>query len=191
MRVGYARVSTLDQDMASQLERLSDCDRVFSEKMSGGLKTRPQLAACLEFVREGDTLVATRLDRLGRSVEHLCAIWDGLQRKGVQLVILDQQIDTSTSTGKLLFHLLAAIAEFELSVRTEALHAGLAHARAMGKQMGRSPRLSEEAQAEARRQVDEGVRASIVARRFQISKETLYRYLRRSAGVASTPTNCS
>jgi DNA invertase Pin-like site-specific DNA recombinase len=103
MRVGYARVSTTEQNIEAQLERLSDCEKIFSEKKRGSLVECPELAACLEYVRQGDTLVVTRLDRLARSVTHLCAIADTLRRKNVCLVVLDQAIDTSTPTGKLLF----------------------------------------------------------------------------------------
>src|ERR1035437_3560448 len=116
MRVGYARVSTTEQSIEAQLERLGDCERIFSEKLSGKKDDRPQLAAALEFVRQGDALVATRLDRLARSVAHLCSMADELKRKGVELVILDQAIDTSTPAGKFLFHILGAVAELQLNL---------------------------------------------------------------------------
>ena len=97
--MGYARVSTTEQSIEAQLERLADCERVFQEKLSGAKTDRPELQRALEFVREGDVLVATRLDRLARSVAHLCQIAETLRRKGVELTILDQAIDTSTPGG--------------------------------------------------------------------------------------------
>src|ERR1035437_11178837 len=136
MRVGYARVSATEQSIEAQLERLGDCERIFSEKLSGKRDDRPQLTAALEFVREGDQLVATRLDRLARSVSHLCSIAEQLRTKQVELVILDQQIDTATPAGKFLFHMLAAVAEFQLGLYLEAHRAGRARAQAAGKHCG-------------------------------------------------------
>lgn len=187
MRVGYARVSTPDQKMEAQLERLGDCERVFSEKDSGGKVAREQLARCLEYVREGDTLVATRLDRLARSVEHLCAIAATLEQKGVALEILDQAIDTSTATGRLTFHILGAIAEFERSIRLEAQRAGMAHARAKGTHMGRAPKLTVEEQEQLCQSYALGMRASALARRYRVDKRTVYRYLERAIPPLSVP----
>jgi hypothetical protein len=105
-RIGYARVSSVGQSLAVQLDQLSACDKIYQEKQSGAGGKRPSLAACLEYVRDGDALVVTRLDRLARSTLHLCQIAAELQRKGVDLQVVDQQIDTHTSTGRLLFHML-------------------------------------------------------------------------------------
>ena len=106
--VGYARVSSVGQSLEVQLEKLKQCDKIYQEKHSGSSGKRPRLDACLEYVREGDTLVVTRLDRLARSTLHLCQIAEELQRKRVQLQVLDQQIDTNDATGRLLFHMLGA-----------------------------------------------------------------------------------
>jgi len=176
MRVGYARVSTNEQPIENQIERLQ-CERVFAEKQSGSLASRPQLAAALEYVREGDTLVATRLDRLARSVAHLCAIADTLNRKHVALQILDQAIDTTTATGQLLFHMLAAIAEFELSIRKDQQRAGIALARAKGKQLGRAPRLTGTDKQQLLEDWESGLRVCDLSRRYRISRRTVYRYL--------------
>jgi DNA invertase Pin-like site-specific DNA recombinase len=178
VRVGYARVSTTEQSLESQLERLSHCGRVFSEKWSGAKQDRKQLEDCLAYVREGDTLVVTRLDRLARSVSHLCAIADTLSRKGVSLVVLDQAIDTTTPTGKLLFHMLAAIAEFELGIRKEAQRAGMAHARATGKVTGRPTALDEAERRHIAALIREGFGVGLVARKYNISKSTVRRYAR-------------
>lgn len=177
MRVGYARVSTADQPIEAQLARLADCDKVFNEKLSGANQARGQLLACLEYVREGDTLVVTRLDRLARSVSHLCHIAEQLERKNVALVVLDQAIDTTTPTGRFLFHMLAAVAEFELSIRKEAQRAGIAHARAAGKATGRAPRLNTHEQVQVALDFAHGMRAEALARRWRISKKTVYRYV--------------
>jgi DNA invertase Pin-like site-specific DNA recombinase len=133
-RVGYARVSSVGQSLEVQLDKLAHCacDKTYQEKKSGsgdGGK-RPGLEACLEYVREGDTLLVTRLDRLARSTLHLCQIAAELQRKGVELQVLDQQIDTATSTGRLLFHMLGAIAQFETEIRAERQRDGIEHAKA-------------------------------------------------------------
>ena len=177
MRVGYARVSTTEQSIEAQLERLADCERVFQEKLSGAKTDRPELQRALEFVREGDVLVATRLDRLARSVAHLCQIAETLRRKGVELTILDQAIDTSTPTGKFLFHMLAAVAEFELTIRLEASRAGMAHARASGKHCGRPYKVDAsliEHIADLRK---EGLGATAIARRVRLNRSTVYRVL--------------
>ena len=180
MRVGYARVSTNEQPIENQIERLA-CEKVFAEKQSGSLASRPQLAAALEFVRDGDTLVCTRLDRLARSVSHLCEIAETLRRKDVALQVLDQAIDTSTATGQLLFHMLAAIAEFELSIRKDQQRAGIALARAKGKQLGRAPRLNVAEIAELVGSYQAGHRVCELARRYRISRRTVYRYLQEAS----------
>ena len=177
MRVGYARVSTTEQSIDAQLERLADCEKVFHEKLSGKRDDRPELARALEFVREGDTLVATRLDRLARSVSHLCAISETLRAKHVELAILDQAIDTSTPAGQFLFHMLAAVAEFELSIRKEAQRAGIAHARAAGTHMGRPYKLDTSLIEHIIDLHDEGLGATAIARRVRLHRSTVYRVL--------------
>ena len=177
MRIGYGRVSSTDQHIDAQLERLSDCEKVFYDKLSGAKTDRPELAAALEFVRTGDVLVCTRLDRLARSVGHLCSIAETLARKGVALQVLDQAIDTSTPTGKLLFHMLAAIAEFELSIRKEQQRAGIAYAKAAGTRTGRLPALTAADIEQARDWRDAAVAIPTIARRLRVSDRTVRRYL--------------
>ncbi len=175
MRVGYARVSTTEQSIDAQLERLADCEKVFHEKLSGTKDDRPELARALEFVREGDQLVATRLDRLARSVAHLCTIAEALRSKHVELVILDQAIDTSTPAGKFLFHMLAAVAEFELSIRKEAQRAGIAHAQAAGVHTGRPYKLDTAMLYRVCELQAEGLGASAIAKRLRLDRSTVYR----------------
>jgi DNA invertase Pin-like site-specific DNA recombinase len=117
--VGYARVSSVGQSLEVQLEKLKHCDKLYQEKKSGASGRRPQLKACLEYIREGDTLVVTRLDRLARSTLHLCQIAADLERKQVNLQVLDQNINTHSTTGRLLFNMLGAIAQFETEIRAE------------------------------------------------------------------------
>lgn len=186
MRVGYARVSARDQNIDAQIGRLADCERVFSEKESGSKEKRPELYACLTFVREGDTLVVTRLDRLARSVTHLCAITGTLKDKGVALVVLDQAIDTSNAAGRLFFHLVASFAEFELDIRKDAQRAGIAHARAVGKPSGRPVALARADMEEAQRLHTGGTTVGDLAKRFRVSKPTMQRYVRGWRG--SFPT---
>jgi DNA invertase Pin-like site-specific DNA recombinase len=186
MRVGYARVSGADQHIDAQLGRLADCEKVFSEKQSGSASDRPELTLCLEFVREGDSLVCTRLDRLARSTLHLCQIAESLAAKRVALVVLDQQIDTSTPTGKLLFHMLSAIAEFELGIRKEQQRAGIAHARQVGKPTGRPPKLSKNDEEEIERLLALKWSPHYIAMRLRVSRSTVQRYLRRAR--CSEPT---
>ena len=131
--VGYARVSSVGQSLEVQLDKLKGCDKVFQEKRSGRqTETRPELLKALDYVREGDSLVITRLDRMARSVLDLAKIADSLQSKGVALKVLDQSIDTSTSEGKLMFHMLGAFAEFENDIRRERQQDGIAKAQAKG-----------------------------------------------------------
>ncbi len=141
--VGYARTSTADQKagLAAQLRDLkaAGCTKVFREELSSVAATRPQLEAALEWVREGDVLIVTKLDRLARSVADLVAITETLRRKGVGLRILAMNLDTSTPTGKLMVNLLGSIAEFERELMLERQREGIAKAKADGKYQGRQP----------------------------------------------------
>src|SRR5436190_1472288 len=117
--VGYARVSSSGQSLEIQLDKLKTCEKIFQEKASGLDGKRTQLQACIEYVRAGDILVVSRLDRLARSTLHLCQIANDLERKGVNLKVIDQNIDISDATGRLLFNMLGAIAQFETEIRSE------------------------------------------------------------------------
>jgi DNA invertase Pin-like site-specific DNA recombinase len=151
--VGYARVSSVGQSLEVQLDKLKHCDKIYQEKKSGVSGRRPQLETCLEYVREGDTLVVTRLDRLARSMLHLCQIANELKRKEVDLQVLDQNINTSDATGRLLFNMLGAIAQFETEIRAERQMDGLRKAKERGVQFGPDKKLTahQVAELQARR----------------------------------------
>ena len=118
--IGYARVSSVGQSLDVQLDKLKSCNKVYQEKQSAtNTRVRPKLNECIEYVREGDVLVVTRLDRLARSTLDLCKIAETLERKSVQLKVLDQNIDTSDATGRLLFNMLGAISQFETEISVQ------------------------------------------------------------------------
>ncbi len=180
--IGYARVSSVGQSLAVQRERLQQCDKIFEEQRSGATGKRPRLLACLDYVREGDTLVVTRLDRLARSTLHLCQIAEELQRKGVQLQVLDQQLNTSDATGRLLFHMLGAIAQFETELRAERQREGIEHAQARGVVFGRRKILTAPQIAELQERRQQGWTISALMTAYRISKATVYRYLSGTNG---------
>ncbi len=185
--VGYARVSSVGQSLDVQREKLRDCDKVFEEKQSGTTTARPRLKACLEYIREGDTLVITRLDRLARSTLHLCQIADRLKQKGVDLRVLDQNIDTSDATGRLLFNMLGAIAQFETELRSERQMDGILKAKARGVQFGQKPKLTGDQVQELKRRRSDGVLVKDLMREYNLSKASVYRYLRQEQ-PAENPT---
>jgi DNA invertase Pin-like site-specific DNA recombinase len=176
-RIGYARVSSVGQSLESQLDKLMHCDRIYQEKRSGSMLKRPRLDACLEYVREGDTLVVTRLDRLARSTLHLCQIAAELQRKQVHLQVLDQQIDTNDATGRLLFHMLGAIAQFETELRAERQMEGIEKAKARGVVFGRHKSLTRQQIAELQDRRRQGTLIRTLMGDYRIAKATVYRYL--------------
>ena len=177
--IGYARVSSIGQSLEVQLDKLKDCDKVLKEKRSGTQTgNRPELLKALDYVRGGDSLVITRLDRMARSVIDLAKIAEQLKKKGVALKVLDQSIDTSTSEGKLMFHMLGAFAEFENDIRRERQQDGIAKAQANGVRFGRKPVLSDEQQATVRRlRADEGFTIAQLMERFHVGRTTVYRAL--------------
>lgn len=175
--VGYARVSSVGQTLDVQLDKLRACDKVFQQKKSGASGQRPQLAVCLEYVREGDTLVVTRLDRLARSTLHLCQIADELERKGVNLQVLDQSIDTSDATGRLLFNMLGAIAQFETEIRAERQMDGIHKAKERGVRFGQQKKLTTKQIVELQERRGQGALIKTLMKDYNLSKATVYRYL--------------
>lgn len=175
--IGYARVSTDDQDLSLQLDALSAiCATVYSEKVSGSAKARPQLAACLQALRKGDVLVVWRLDRLGRSMAELVAIVGDLASRGVGLRSLTEQIDTSSASGKLIFHFFSAVAEFERQTIRERTNAGLVAARARGRVGGRAPIVTKREKREMLTLHNSNtVSVSDICKRYKISRSTFYR----------------
>ena len=175
--VGYARVSSVGQSLDVQLEKLEHCDKVFQEKKSGTSDKRPRLQECLEYVREGDTLVITRLDRLARSTLHLCQIAAELEQNQVDLKVLDQNINTSDATGRLLFNMLSAISQFETELRTERQIDGIQKAKERGVKFGRQEKLTAHKIAEMRQRRKQGVLIKTLMKDYDLSKATVYRYL--------------
>lgn len=187
MRIGYGRVSTRDQNPDAQRDALTaaGCNQVFVDKASGTLPRRPELdKALLSANRAGDQLVITKLDRLGRSLEHLISLSGDLQVRGVDLVVLDQGIDTSTAVGRMFFQILGAIAEFEHALMSERTVDGLAAARARGRTGGQKPKLTPRQARIARQMYEEtspdGRRRYTVAQiaaEFGVTRPTIYRRL--------------
>ncbi len=179
--VGYARVSTVGQSLDVQLDKLTkaNCNKVFKEKRSGRqAENRPQLQAALEYVRDGDVLVVSRLDRMARSVLDLAKIADLLKKKGVSLRVLDQGLDTSTAEGVLLFNLLGAFAEFEADIRAERQRDGIALAQQKGTKFGRKKALTAAQEERIKRmRAEEGFSIEQLAERFSISRSSVYRAL--------------
>jgi DNA invertase Pin-like site-specific DNA recombinase len=190
-KIGYARVSTHSQKEDSQVDELTaaGCERVYVDKASGKHARRPELDKCLARLGEGDVLVITRLSRAMRSLKHLLTLADELRERGIGLVVLKQQIDTTTPTGRLLFHILGAIDEFQRELIIEGTHEGLQAARARGRNGGRPPSLTREQQRLARRLHREGHTVAEVARMLGTSRPTIYRVLDGSPdpGLALIP----
>lgn len=181
--IGYARVSTWDQTTEPQMAALDEagCLRTFQEKASGTRTDRPQLAAALDFVRSGDTLVVWRLDRLGRSLKHLMEIVTSLEKREVDFRSIHEGIDTTTSTGRLVFHIFGALAEFERDLIVDRTKAGLAAARERGSRPGRKPSLSADQIAMLRAMHAKGDHTvSQIAQVVSVSRATVYRALQGS-----------
>ena len=179
-KVGYARVSSVGQSLDVQREKLTSCDKLFEEKRSGTTDARPQLKECLNYVRDGDQLIVTRIDRLARSTLHLCQIAETLREKGVDLVVLDQNIDTSDATGRLLFNMLGAIGQFETEIRAERQMDGIKKAKDRGVQFGKRPALTREQIIELREKREQGTPIKDLMAEYSLSKATIYRYLNES-----------
>lgn len=178
--VGYARVSSSGQKLQVQLEKLAFCDRVFQEKVSGKTTQRPQLEECLRYLRSGDTLYITKLDRLARSTVDLFNITRQLENENVQLVVIDQKIDTTTPAGKLLFQILAIIAEFENSIRHERQMEGIKQAKKHGTKFGRKSSLTPDDDKRIyhlRNQL--GMTVPDIAKQYGVSIRTIYRSFER------------
>ena len=178
-RIGYARVSTDDQHLDLQRDALmqAGCGVIYEEAASGKSAARPELEQCRKALRAGDTLVVWRLDRLGRSLPDLVHVVNDLEQRGVGFESLTEKIETSSAAGKLIFHVFAALAEFERGLIRERTHAGLAAARARGRVGGRKPKLEEKHVREIKAHLrDPDIQVSEVARRYGISRTTLYKY---------------
>jgi DNA invertase Pin-like site-specific DNA recombinase len=180
MLIGYARISTTDQTLALQQDALTaaGCTKIFTDTASGSRADRPGFAEALSYVRTNDFLVVWRLDRLGRSLAHLIDTVQELQDRGVHFRSLQEQLDTATSGGKLIFHVFGALAEFERDLIRERTMAGLAAARARGRQGGRPRKLGPEKLRQLRTlTADRTSSVRSICHTLGISKATFYRYL--------------
>jgi DNA invertase Pin-like site-specific DNA recombinase len=186
MLFGYARVSTDDQNLDLQRAALNaaGCRQIFEDRISGAARNRPGLTRAIKTCACGDVLIVWRLDRLGRSLPHLIELLTDLAKRGVEFRSLSEAIDTTTATGKLIFHVIGALAEFERGLTLERTRAGLSAAKARGVRLGRPPVMTVDQTKHARRLLDAGENPWAVARGYGVSKSTLYRHLARSeAGV--------
>ena len=191
MKIGYARTSTLDQQAGFQAQiaelKAAGCEKLYQEQVSS-IGDRPQLEAALSFVREGDTFVVTKMDRLARSIMHMGRIIERIEGKGASLQILNLGLDTGTATGKLMLNIMGSIAEFERAMMLERQKEGVAKAKADGKYKGRKPTVQLRA-AEVLALSAQGVGPVEIARRLGIGRTSIYRILvsdsANSAGVGA------
>jgi len=177
MKLGYARISTAEQNASSQRDALkaAGCEKIVVEQMSGSSTNRPKLEKLLGSLKSGDTLCVWKLDRLGRSLPHLIEIVRSLEEKDVGFQSLSENIDTTTAGGRLIFHLMGALAEFERSLIVERTQAGLAAARKRGVRVGRPRALTLAQVRHARKLIDTGEPPVSVARTMGVNRSTLYR----------------
>ena len=183
MLIGYARVSTHDQNLDLQKDALekAGCEKIFVEKASGKSSDRPELERTMEMLRIGDTLVVWRLDRLGRSLKHLIEMVTKLEERKIGFRSLTESIDTTTAGGRLIFHIFGALAEFERNLIQERTQAGLAAARARGRIGGRPPALDDEQRKMAIKLYNSKEHSvGEICRTMGISRPTLYNYLRKA-----------
>ena len=177
MDVGYARVSSYGQSLDVQLEKLKDCEKLFSEKKTGTNDKREQLQLALDFVRDGDVFVITKLDRLCRSTRELLNIIHRLESKNVSLKVLDQSIDTGSATGRLMVSVIGSIAQFENDLRKERQSDGIAMAKSRGVQLGRHFKLNNEQIVEMKQKRLDGVKIKDLMSNYGLSKASVYRLM--------------
>lgn len=184
MKIGYARVSTLQQNLSLQEDSLrqAGCEQIFTDKISSSKKQRPGLDAALSFIRAGDVLVVWRLDRLARSLNDLVQLVALLEKKGAHIEAIDGRINTNTLNGQLVFHIFAALAQFEKGLIQERTKAGLEAARSRGRVGGRKPKLSEDEKKRLQYLMkDPNMMIRDLKKMFGVSKATLYRYTNATA----------
>jgi DNA invertase Pin-like site-specific DNA recombinase len=180
MKIGYARVSTLDQSTEIQIAALKEagCEEIYSENMSGKNRNRPELKALLKSLRKNDTLVTTKIDRLARSLSDLFKISDEIEKKEANLQILEQNFDTGTATGKLIFSVLGALAEFERHLIVNRTTAGLERAKANGKKLGRKRKVKKEDERKMKKLWEAGESWNELAKTFGVSRQSIYNRVR-------------
>jgi len=183
MKIGFMRVSTKHQNWGAQKDFLEEygCEKIFCEKVSGDTDTnqRVELQKCLEFAREGDEIVITKLDRLARSVLHLTKIASDLEKRGIDLIVLQQNIETKTATGKLLFNVLSCISEFELSLRGDRVREGICKAKQNGVKFGAKRKLTDNQIDEMIRLRKDGVLIRELSKKYGVSNDSVYRLMRQ------------
>lgn len=179
MKVGYARVSTKDQNLSLQVEALKKdgCKKIYEDKISGTTKSRKGLDACLDALRSGDTFIVWKLDRLGRSVKNLIAFVGELETNGVHFRSITDNIDTSSPSGKFFFHVMASLAQMERDLIAERTKAGLAAAKKMGRVGGRKRTMTDSKIKAAKKLIESGLTYQEVALNLGVSLPTLYRWL--------------
>lgn len=183
-KIGYARISTTAQNKDLQIDALkkAGCEKIFEDEVTGSKVERKGLDAALAFLRPGDTFVVWKLDRAGRSLKHLIDILTNLQSQGIEFVSLTEQIDTTTAGGKLIFHIMGALAEFERNLIRERTNAGLSAARARGRQGGRPRKLKNGRAALVQKMyADRTHEIDDICETLKISRSTFYRYLREAS----------
>lgn len=183
MLIGYARVSTQDQNFDLQCAALTKagCQKIFEDKTSGSRAERPGLTKALEMLRDGDTLVVWKLDRLGRSVKHLVDVVGELTKQNVHFMSLTDSIDTSTPSGRFFFHVMASLADMERVLTVERTRAGLEVARQLGRKGGRKRQMTDSKIASAKKLLANGIPPRDVAKNLGVSVPTLYRWIPASA----------
>ena len=183
MLIGYARVSTQDQNLDLQIDALTNagCKKIFHEKTSGSRAERPEFSKAREALREGDTLVVWKLDRLGRSVKNLVDLVGELHNQGIQFKSLTDVIDTGTPSGRFFFHVMASLAQMERGLTVERTRAGLETARKLGRKGGRKRRMTDSKIESAKRLLANGMPPRDVALNLRVSIPTLYRWVPASA----------
>lgn len=190
MLIGYARVSTVDQNLALQRDALIEagCEHIYTEQLSGAVTERPELMTALKHARSGDTLIVWKLDRLARSVKQLIGTVEKLRARNIGFRSLTEAIDTTTAQGRLVFHMFSALAEFERSLIRERTQAGLAAARRQGRTGGRPPKLTpDDIEAAKAMLTNPDIGVTQIAHRLNVSTATLYRYIPAARSANSEP----
>ena len=179
INIGYVRVSTIEQDTILQIKALKEfgCDIIYEDKISGAKIDRPELSKALSYLRKGDTLIVWKLDRLGRSIKHLIEIINNLENRKISFKSLTENIDTTTSSGKFIFHLFGALAQFEKDLIQERTRAGLKAAKDQGRIGGRPVVMTDEKLKKAKEHLKNGLNVREAAARIKVSSTTLYKAL--------------